>query len=335
MEIGESLVYSWLKHVKKCSIVETNWKASELWNKKSFKSKDLLIKEIKTILDNHNVEIDVNALFGRNFKQTEVDVIGLNFDNEKMCYAFESAFHEKGLRYSKKEFKTVIIEKLLKASFVLVEYLGVKKAEIVFASPKLTTKNRENDLVELQNVFQQISDKFRMISEYDFKFVVYFEDEYKEMLILQLLAVVDKINNNTESFVRAVKLLKIFEKVENISEKNKKNANTNIKPIEKESIGMYAKKSIIKILSSKSDDILNDEIVKNLCDKKFSKETFRLSTYSVLVSEDEISNVDRGRYYSVPFDYKGRKYYICSQWTDRQQERLVEWVRKTNTSIQC
>jgi hypothetical protein len=31
IEIGESLFYSWLRHVKLCQIVQTNWKASPEW----------------------------------------------------------------------------------------------------------------------------------------------------------------------------------------------------------------------------------------------------------------------------------------------------------------
>lgn len=31
IEIGESLVYSWLKHIKECQIVQTNWKCSPNW----------------------------------------------------------------------------------------------------------------------------------------------------------------------------------------------------------------------------------------------------------------------------------------------------------------
>jgi hypothetical protein len=32
IEIGESLMYSWLKHIQKCQIVQTNWKVSPSWD---------------------------------------------------------------------------------------------------------------------------------------------------------------------------------------------------------------------------------------------------------------------------------------------------------------
>ncbi len=31
IEMGESLIYSWLRHVRCCQIVQTNWKVSSQW----------------------------------------------------------------------------------------------------------------------------------------------------------------------------------------------------------------------------------------------------------------------------------------------------------------
>ena len=31
IEMGESLIYSWLRHVRLCQIVQTNWKVSSQW----------------------------------------------------------------------------------------------------------------------------------------------------------------------------------------------------------------------------------------------------------------------------------------------------------------
>ena len=34
IEIGESVCYSFLRHVKQCWLVQTNWKVSESWPKR-------------------------------------------------------------------------------------------------------------------------------------------------------------------------------------------------------------------------------------------------------------------------------------------------------------
>lgn len=31
IEMGESLIYSWLRHEKLCQLVQTNWKVSPFW----------------------------------------------------------------------------------------------------------------------------------------------------------------------------------------------------------------------------------------------------------------------------------------------------------------
>ena len=31
IEMGESLIYSWLRHEKQCQLAQTNWKSSSYW----------------------------------------------------------------------------------------------------------------------------------------------------------------------------------------------------------------------------------------------------------------------------------------------------------------
>ncbi len=49
IEMGESLFYSWLRHVKECQIVQTNWKASSQWQ---LQHEDELA-ELMTATDEH------------------------------------------------------------------------------------------------------------------------------------------------------------------------------------------------------------------------------------------------------------------------------------------
>lgn len=45
IEIGESLLLSWLKHIKECQLVQTNWKASYKWD---LQNKELLEQLMKS-----------------------------------------------------------------------------------------------------------------------------------------------------------------------------------------------------------------------------------------------------------------------------------------------
>lgn len=44
IEIGESLLLSWLKHIKKCQLVQTNWKASRRWELNNRETLEQLMK---------------------------------------------------------------------------------------------------------------------------------------------------------------------------------------------------------------------------------------------------------------------------------------------------
>ena len=44
IEMGESLFYSWLRHVKECQLVQTNWKVSPKWTLRHEEELERLMK---------------------------------------------------------------------------------------------------------------------------------------------------------------------------------------------------------------------------------------------------------------------------------------------------
>jgi hypothetical protein len=48
IEIGESLMMSYLKHIKKCTFYQLNWKVSSNWDiiKENFKKVNLFMKKL-------------------------------------------------------------------------------------------------------------------------------------------------------------------------------------------------------------------------------------------------------------------------------------------------
>ena len=81
IEIGESLFYSWLRHVKECQMVQMNWKVSSQW--------DLLHEEELQILLNVMIEhfqtkyayniFKKNSSMSQIIRQGECDVLGVSF----------------------------------------------------------------------------------------------------------------------------------------------------------------------------------------------------------------------------------------------------------------
>ena len=60
IEMGESLFYSWLRHVKECQIVQTNWKVSSQWQLSNSETLDKLM----TLVDKHYSEKYGYSIFG-------------------------------------------------------------------------------------------------------------------------------------------------------------------------------------------------------------------------------------------------------------------------------
>ncbi|MDQ1002684.1 hypothetical protein QFZ28_003084 [Neobacillus niacini] len=78
IEIGESLMLSWLKHIKKCQTAQLNWKASthswELHNEDTIKK--IMNSTKKYFLEKHNLNIYKNTTSHLQFlQQGEIDFL--------------------------------------------------------------------------------------------------------------------------------------------------------------------------------------------------------------------------------------------------------------------
>jgi hypothetical protein len=105
VEIGESLGYSYLRHVKLCWLVQANWKASEHWHKRL--TDDELEQEFGSMrakLESHDSafkgSLKETKTCSQFLKQAEIDVVGVRLDGS--VYAVEVAFHEGGLINSRR-----------------------------------------------------------------------------------------------------------------------------------------------------------------------------------------------------------------------------------------
>ncbi len=78
IEIGKSLVYSWLRHVKKCQIVQNNWKPSPKWEKTEIGFQNLK-DDIQNEFKNSGYEIFKNTCINSQFfQQAEIDAVGFS-----------------------------------------------------------------------------------------------------------------------------------------------------------------------------------------------------------------------------------------------------------------
>lgn len=92
IEMGESLFYSWLRHVKECQIVQTNWTTSSQWQ---LNNEDRL-EEIMTLTDKFFFDKYGYSIYKKTsslsqlLQQAECDAIGIEIqDSTNKIYVHE------------------------------------------------------------------------------------------------------------------------------------------------------------------------------------------------------------------------------------------------------
>ncbi len=154
IEIGESLALSYLKHVKRCVIYQTNWKLSSWWLQELGKESpaEKLYKELKGSSSKEKIAVtdfDVKDVLTSDFsqflKQAELDALGIDKDGN--VYAIDVAFHEGGLGYGlKADARDRVMKKFVRSYMIILGCFPDRKCTIIFASPKVD--KAKNDLIK-------------------------------------------------------------------------------------------------------------------------------------------------------------------------------------------
>lgn len=221
IEIGESLIITWLRHVKKCHVVQNNWKISTKWNKYNVEDARDLWEKVNDVYPG----VFVNTSLEKALKQGELDVLGVAFEDvandETSCtdvtlcpvekqqntfkmkvYAVEIANHKGGLNYNKNSAETVM-KKMIRAALSMVMYMSLYEGEIIFASPKIGDKDLEKINVLLKDI-----EKVFPKAMYNFKFDVISGERFKEEILKPVIDIAKDINDDNELFLRSVQLLR-------------------------------------------------------------------------------------------------------------------------------
>lgn len=145
IEMGESLVYSWLRHIKECQIVQMNWKVSDRW---ASTITDDLIDLMEKIDKKFDLPFGKTKDLKSLIKQSEVDAIGFNF-NTNTVYGVDVAFHKGGLGYS--DNVKNVTKKIFRTLLTLDVYFDNSfNKEVIFTTPKINP-NEYNKLAERIN----------------------------------------------------------------------------------------------------------------------------------------------------------------------------------------
>lgn len=223
LEVGESLFYSWLRHVKKCQVVQINWKPSIAkpsnkqygtvgWDFDSDSEGELrtFIKNARKLYQKSNCGIfknlDTEEKFAQLIRQTEIDILGLSLSNGKpTVYAVDVAYHRGGLGYPNNTEK--VLEKILRATVCIRRYFNKTKANIIFASPKIGKPLYE----KLKVCVREANELIRSIGA-DFSARIIANDEFGTV-IDEVQSVSDDIDDMSELFLRSYQLLETCKKM--------------------------------------------------------------------------------------------------------------------------
>ncbi len=323
LEIAESLIYSYLKHVEGCRIVQTNWRTSGKWVVTEYETERARMLFNKISESEIFIGIFKNSSFDQLVKQAEIDVLGIN-TAENTIYGIDVAFHSSGINYgSNTETAFRIIKKIFRTIFIMQTFFDEnEKFNSFFITPKVNpaTKFLVDDLIiKAKEIIDDQNISIEFISNEQF---------YSE-IVDPLLENIDDEHDTTELFSRSVKLLKLDNRKENFDKEIKIKPNitrisSNKTTVNGMKIGQFVQYSFRKAYEQK---LISDIEINNLQNPAYSKKTFN-SNYEVLKNknrpiEDEYG---RTRYYAKEI-FCGN-YHLTSQWVEPQWELLLNWLKK-------
>ena len=208
IEMGESLIYSWLRHEKQCQLAQTNWKSSGYWEILHYEELASLLEKFQKFYDEkYNFDISKGGSVDQFLKQAEIDVLGIAINHRQQhLYAVDIAFHEDGLNYGDKE-KTLnkIIQKCVRSALCLYGYFGVNTGEVIFASPKI------NNFIEkeLTPLLSELSDLFEQFG-FNFSAILYCNGNFETGIMQPVLQKSKNIADTSELFLRSVQMYQLF-----------------------------------------------------------------------------------------------------------------------------
>jgi hypothetical protein len=327
IEMGESLFYSWLRHVKECQVVQTNWKSSPSWQ---LRDEDKLNRFMEItgehFQNKYGYGIYKNNSLSQLLTQAEVDAVGISMTgDETRIYAIDVAFHESGLNYGdRQETVTRVIKKFIRTALCIVGYFGIDKGEIIFASPKI-----HNAVInDLEPCVADLNELFAA-NGYSFTARVIANDDFNNHVLQPILIASDGISDTSELFMRGYQLVKMFGDERPTRRQAVSPASGSVvhnDTLSELKIGKIAQKLFREALEGGKAD---DEEVSLMLTKDYSKNVFGID-YPLLVSTDE--ECDSVRYYTKPLTIRGKQYRLCSQWfevpANNDRPYLMAWLEK-------
>ena len=320
IEIGESLAYSFLRHVKQCWLVQTNWKVSEHWAKRQ---PDEALEAMFSAM-RENFDPDGSVFKGTKdcsqfLRQGEIDVVGVGQDG--CVHAMEVAFHEAGLNYgSTAETSERVLKKLLRTMLILNAYHPEEtERHIYFVSPKVHRGVQQ----PMEEIFSRLRAEYSSINWH-----LLTNDEFTNQMLVPTLEKAGSVADTSELFVRSAKLLELAgvtaDKVGGARVgREAPIENVVTRPIADETRTSDINEMrplvdpLMKTLLEDYPALLDNEDLLCMMDKEYCKKNLglRIGNYPLLCASKD------SRYWTKKY---GDRFYVCSQWVKRNHRANAE-----------
>lgn len=358
IEMGESLMMSYLKHVKNCMLYQTNWKIAKSW--KRTEDADKKAKELfKKIKEKLEFSFVIETDFEQTLQQAEIDAIGIDCSGK--VYFVDVAFHEAGLNYgSKEETNKRVMKKFLRTYMAALAYFPEYKYEIIFASPKVNPAVNEIISQFFNSMKNDFSDE-----NVEFKYIA--NENFRNEILIPTIKEANLNSDTAELFMRSIKMLELFEMVNFTEDKTEETPvniphfdiplqstnnqsritrNTSVRiPVIKSDkqkiilngieIPIYrndyqsVQDFIKQILTSLFNErLLSENEIRLLQDKSYSKTTFDINF--PLLEKNYANTKDNAGHPRYWENFRVNGFYVCSQWQKKNfstYDRLIaNWL---------
>ena len=310
IEIGESVCYSFLRHVKQCWLVQTNWKASENWPKqKDDGEMERIFTQMRGRFDHDGSVFKGTRTCNQFLKQGEIDVVGAELNGD--VHAMEVAYHEAGLNYTGGVANRVL-KKLLRTMLILDAYHPENTSKhIYFVSPKV----HRGAQLPLEETFDQLQTEYPTI---DWRLIT--NEEFGSQLLSPTLEKAAAVADTSELFIRSAKLLELSglsETGSNVlppiqTEANPRNSDISTKSGKGEPDQVQPLiRSLMETLIEDFPNLLSDMELRKLTDIDYCKRELdlKLGGFALLRSGEMGKWTER---YWVKL--YGERYYVTNNW---------------------
>ena len=335
IDMAESLCYSYLRHVKKCWLVQTNWKVSEHWTKnQSDRESEQLFWSMRNLFDSDGNVFKKTTGAQQFLKQGEIDVLGI--DRNGSVYAIDVAFHRAGLNYGKSRER--VLKKLLRMVMPLKTYAPEQpKPHIYFVSPKVNLSTQE----PLEQDFEKLEKRYQ-----EFYWHLFTNDKFVSNVVQPTIEKAGSVDDTAELFMRAGKLLDLTgitfdDKRPNMRAKAvpEQNVVKETAPYDTDDFRPLVK-HLMKTLLEDYPRLLDDKDHRNMRDNEYCKKELhlRIGNYPLLRLTND-GRKDKNGHNRFWKEIYGNQFYVCSQWAShrhnaRSLERFVARLIQERTGHQ-